>query len=132
MLVKGIFEVKVAPVAEDKSPDGLTLGRYSLDKQYHGDLEATAKGEMLTAGTNVKGSAAYVAVERVSGMLQGRSGSFALQHAGTMVRGTPSLAIKVVPDSGTGELTGMTGGMNIVIVDGKHFYELEYSIAGSE
>lgn len=127
MLVKGTFEVKVASVAEDKA-EGLTLGRFSLAKQYHGELEATGEGEMLTGSTTVQGSAAYVAVERVTGMLSGRSGSFLLQHAGTMNRGTPSLAITVVPDSGTGDLAGMTGGMNIVIADGKHFYELEYSL----
>jgi hypothetical protein len=127
MLVKGTFEVKVASVAEDKA-EGLTLGRFSLAKQYHGELEATGEGEMLTGSTTVQGSAAYVAVERVTGMLSGRSGSFLLQHAGTMNRGTPSLAITVVADSGTGDLAGMTGGMNIVIADGKHFYELEYSL----
>ena len=127
MLVKGTFEVKVASVAEDKA-EGLTLCRFSLAKQYHGELEATGEGEMLTGSTTVQGSAAYVAVERVTGMLSGRSGSFLLQHAGTMNRGTPSLAITVVPDSGTGDLAGMTGGMNIVIADGKHFYELEYSL----
>ena len=127
MLVKGTFEVKAASVAEDKA-EGLTLGRFSLHKQYHGELEATGEGEMLTGSTSVQGSAAYVAVERVTAMLSGRSGSFLLQHAGTMNRGTPSLAITVVPDSGTGDLAGMTGGMNIVIADGKHFYELEYSL----
>jgi Protein of unknown function (DUF3224) len=127
MLVKGTFEVKVASVAENKA-EGLTLGRFSLAKQYHGELEATGEGEMLTGSTSVQGSAAYVAVERVTGMLSGCSGSFLLQHAGTMNRGTPSLAITVVPDSGTGDLAGLTGGMNIVIADGKHFYELEYSL----
>src|SRR5215472_7508729 len=111
MIVTGTFDVKAAPLAEDKSADGLAMGRYSLDKQYHGELEATAKGEMLTGGSNVKGSGAYVAVERVTGLLQGRNGSFLLQHAGTMNRGTPSLAVKIVPDSGTGDLVGITGGM---------------------
>jgi hypothetical protein len=109
MLVKGTFEVKVASVAEDKA-EGLTMGRFSLAKQYHGELEATGEGEMLTGSTTVQGSAAYVAVERVSGMLSGRNGSFLLQHVGTMNRGTPSLAITVVPDSGTGDLAGITSG----------------------
>jgi hypothetical protein len=104
----------------------------SIDKQFHGDLEATSKGEMLTAmsGT-VKGSGAYVAVERVTGTLHGRAGSFALYHIGTMTRGTPHLAVTVVPDSGTGQLTGITGTMNIIIADGKHSYEFEYELAQS-
>jgi Protein of unknown function (DUF3224) len=127
---KGTFDVKVAPVAEDKA-DGSTLGRYSLDKQYPGDLEATAKGEMLTAGTSVKGSAGYVAIERVTGTLAGRKGSFVLQHTGTMNRGTPTLTVSVVPDSGTDELAGITGTLTIIIADGKHSYDLEYSLPES-
>jgi len=121
---KGTFEVKVAPIAEDKA-DGSTLGRYSLDKQYHGDLEAMSKGEMLTAGSSVKGSAGYVAMERVSGTLNGRKGTFVLQHTGTMNRGTSSLTVSVVPDSGTDQLAGLTGTMTIIIADGKHSYEFE-------
>jgi len=116
--------VKVAPIAEDKA-DGSTLGRYSLDKQYHGDLEAMSKGEMLTAGSSVKGSAGYVAMERVSGTLNGRKGTFVLQHTGTMNRGTSSLTVSVVPDSGTDQLAGLTGTMTIIIADGKHSYEFE-------
>jgi Protein of unknown function (DUF3224) len=127
---KGTFDVKVALVAEDKA-GGSTLGRYSLDKQYHGDLEATGKGEMLTAGTDVKGSAGYVAMERVTGTLAGRKGSFVLQHTGTMNRGTPALTVSVVPDSGTDELAGLTGTLTIVIADGKHSYSLEYSLPAS-
>jgi hypothetical protein len=127
---KGTFDVKVAPVAEDKA-DGSTLGRYSLDKQYHGDLEATSKGEMLTAGTDVKGSAGYVAIERVTGTLGGRKGSFVLQHTGTMNRGTPTLTVSVVPDSGTDELAGLTGTLTIIIADGKHSYDFEYSLPES-
>ena len=103
----GTFEVKLSP-QDDKTGDP-TLGRMSLDKQFHGDLEATSKGQMLTAGTAVQGSAGYVAIERVSGTLKGRSGSFALQHSGTMTRGTPQLTITVVPDSGTGQLAGSRG-----------------------
>jgi len=124
---KGTFDVKVALMAEDKA-EGSTLGRYSLDKQYHGDLEATAKGEMLTAGTSVKGSAGYVAMERITGTLAGRKGSFMLQHTGTMNRGTPTLTVSVVPDSGTDELAGLTGTLTIIIADGKHSYSLEYSL----
>ncbi len=127
---KGTFDVKVAPLAEDKV-DGSTLGRYSLDKQYHGDLEATSKGEMLTAGTEVKGSAGYVAIERVAGTLNGRKGSFVLQHTGTMNRGAMQLAVSVVPDSGSEQLTGISGTLNIIIADGKHSYDFEYSLPES-
>src|SRR5271165_1219299 len=127
MLVNGMFDVKVAPVSEEKV-DGVTMGRYSLDKQYHGDLDATAKGEMLTAGSDVKGSGAYVAVERVNGTLNGRKGSFVLVHKGTMGHGSMQLSVTVVPDSGTGQLAGISGTLNIVIADGKHSYEFEYSI----
>ena len=127
MRAKGTFDVKVAPVAEDKA-EGSTLGRYSLDKQYHGDLEATAKGEMLTAGSDVKGSGAYVAVERVTGTLNGRKGSFVLVHKGTMGHGSMQLSVTVVPDSGTDRLTGLTGSLNIVIADGKHSYDFDYTI----
>jgi hypothetical protein len=124
---KGTFEVKLTPQApEDK--DDPSLGRYTLDKQFHGDLEATSKGQMLTAGTPVKGSAGYVAMEKVTGTLRGRSGSFVLQHLGTMTQGVPQLSVTVVPDSGTGELLGLTGKMNIIIADGKHSYEFEYTI----
>ncbi len=125
--VSGTFEVKLNP-QEDKGGDP-TLGRMSLDKQFHGDLEATSKGQMLTAGTAVQGSAGYVAIERVSGTLKGRSGTFALQHSGTMTRGTPQLTITVVPDSGTGQLAGLAGRMTINIAGGKHSYEFEYTLA---
>ncbi len=124
---KGTFEVRVLPETEDKY-EGSTLGRYSLDKQYHGDLESTSKGEMLTAGTAVKGSAGYVAIERVSGTLKGRKGTFVLQHTGTMSHGAFQLSVSVVPDSGTDQLTGLTGTMNIIIADGKHSYDFEYAI----
>jgi hypothetical protein len=130
MHAKGTFEVKVVPVAEDKA-DGSTLGRYSLEKQYHGDLDATAKGEMLTAGSDVKGSGAYVAVEHVTGTLNGRKGSFALVHKGTMGGGSMHLEVTVVPDSGTDQLTGISGKLNIIIADGKHSYELEYTLPDS-
>jgi hypothetical protein len=100
-----------------------------IEKQFSGDLEATSKGEMLTAGTSVKGSAGYVAIEKVSGALHGRSGTFVLQHSGTMTRGAPQLTITVVPDSGTGELVGLAGKMVINIVNGKHSYDFEYTLA---
>jgi hypothetical protein len=101
----------------------------SIDKQFHGDLRATSKGEMLTAGTGVEGSAGYVAIEQVDGTLHGRSGTFVLQHSGTMARGVPQLTITVVPDSGTGELAGLAGKMTIEIADGRHSYDLEYTLA---
>jgi len=127
--VTGTFEVKLNPQPlADKTADA-TLGRMSIEKQFHGDLEAASKGEMLSAGTGVKGSAGYVAIERVSGTLQGRSGVFVLQHSGTMTRGAAQLSVAVVPDSGTGELTGLAGTMAINIVDGKHFYDFDYTIA---
>jgi len=104
------------------------VGRMTIDKQYHGDLEAAANGEMLTAMTEVKGSAGYVAIEHVTGRLNGRTGSFMLQHSGTMNRGTPQLSVSVVPDSGAGELAGLTGKMDIIIDAGKHSYKFEYSL----
>jgi hypothetical protein len=125
---RGDFEVKVAPVAQDDLPDGAAMGRYSLDKTYHGDLAATGKGEMLTAGTPVEGSAAYVAIEHVKGTLGGRKGSFILQHHGTMGHGEQHLEITVIPDSGTGELVGLAGSLAITIADGKHSYALEYTL----
>ncbi len=123
----GTFEVKLAPQAEDKG-EGSTLGRMSLDKQFHGDLEATSKGEMLTAMTEVKGSAGYVAIERVSGTLQGRKGSFVLLHRGIMRGGGQDLSLTVVPDSGSLELAGLEGKMAIKIVEGKHSYEFDYTL----
>jgi hypothetical protein len=124
----GPFEVKMNRVPLDDKDADATLARFALDKKYHGDLEAVSKGEMLSAGTAVKGSAGYVAIERVSGTLHGRSGAFALQHTGTMDRGTASLSVTVVPDSGTDQLTGLSGRMNIVIEAGKHSYEFDYDL----
>ena len=125
----GTFEVKINPQSEDKG-DGSTMGRMSLDKQYHGDLEANAKGEMLYASSaGVQGSGSYVAVERVTGKLHGKSGSFALAHKGTMAGGKQQMDITIVPDSGAGELAGISGTVKIIItVDGKHSYELEYTL----
>ncbi|HTC93158.1 MAG TPA: DUF3224 domain-containing protein [Terriglobales bacterium] len=122
----GAFEVKLNP----QTPYEASLGRMSIDKQFHGDLEAASKGEMLSIMTAVKGSAGYVAMELVSGTLHGRQGTFVLQHSGTMTRGAPQLSITVVPDSGTGQLAGLQGTMMIKIEEGgKHFYEFEYTLA---
>jgi hypothetical protein len=125
---QGTFEVKLTPqLPEDKS-EGSTLGRMLLDKQFHGDLEAVSHGQMLTGMTAVQGSGAYVAIERVTGTLNGRRGSFILHHLGIMVRGAPQLNVTVVPDSGTGELVGLAGTMTIIISDGKHAYDFAYSL----
>jgi hypothetical protein len=124
----GTFEVKLNPQTPDGKFEDATLGRMTIDKQFHGDLEATSKGQMLTAATDVKGSAGYVAIERVTGTLRGRSGSFVLQHTGTLTRGVPTLSVTVVPDSGTGQLVGLTGKMNIIITAGKHSYDFEYTL----
>jgi hypothetical protein len=126
----GTFDVKLIPQTSDPALSA-SLGRLSIDKQFHGDLDGTSKGEMLTGGTDVKGSAGYVAIERVTGTLHGRSGSFILQHSGTMTRGAPQLTITVVPDSGTGELAGLAGTMVIIIADGKHSYEFKYTLAAT-
>jgi hypothetical protein len=123
----GPFDVKLTPQASDAPAEGAALGRMSIDKRFHGDLDATSVGEMISAMTPVQGSASYSAIERVSGTLRGRAGTFALQHTGIMNRGVPSLTITVVPDSGTGELAGLTGTMGIQIDAGQHAYTFEYS-----
>ncbi|HJT98527.1 MAG TPA: DUF3224 domain-containing protein [Rhodanobacteraceae bacterium] len=128
---RGPFDVTLEPqsVALADDAEGAARGRMSIDKRYHGDLDATAKGEMLTAMTSTQGSAGYVAIEKVAGTLGGRRGTFALQHNATMTRGAPRLEIIVVPDSGTGELAGLAGSMKIIIESGgKHFYELDYTL----
>ena len=122
----GTFEVKLSP--QDDKDENPVVSRLVIDKQFHGDIEATSKGQMLAAGTAVKGSAGYVAIEQVNGTLAGRRGAFVLQHSGTMDRGAARLSITVVPDSGSEELAGLTGEMAINIVDGKHFYEFDYSL----
>ena len=126
---KGTFEVKMSPQTWSESSEDATLARFRLDKQYHGDLEAASQGQMLSAGTSEKGSAGYVAIEKVTGTLQGRNGTFVLQHNGTMNRGNPQLTIAVVPDSGAGVLTGLGGSMTIEINEGKHSYEFCYTLA---
>lgn len=125
----GTFEVKVNQQKPDNpEAEAANFGRMSLDKKFSGDLEATSKGEMLAAMSEVKGSAGYVAMERVSGTLGGRAGTFVLQHRGTMTRGVPQLSVTVVPDSGTGDLAGLSGSMTIKIEDGEHFYDFEYEL----
>ena len=125
-----MFEVKMSPQAPDAGSEDTTLGRLLIDKQFHGDLEASSKGQMLGARTAIEDSAGYVAIERVSGTLQGRSGTFVLQHSGTMTRGAQQLVVTVVPDSGTDQLAGLEGKMAIKIADGKHYYEFEYELSG--
>ncbi len=131
-IAKGTFTVKLAPLGFEGQPDGSRLGRMSIDKQIAGDLVADTKGQMLSAMTETEGSAGYVAVERVAGALHGRKGTFVLQHSGTMNRGAASLSVTVVPDSGTGELAGLTGDFKIIIADGKHNYEFTYSLPETE
>lgn len=124
----GAFEVKLAPqTLSDTDADAL-LGRLSIDKTFHGDLTATSKGEMLSAGTSIKGSAGYVAIEKVSGSLHGRTGTFVLMHFGILNRGESHLNITVVPDSGTGALEGLSGTMNIINDAGKHSYTFDYTL----
>lgn len=128
MHAHGTFEVKMTPQPAQDGVGDPGIGRMALDKQFHGDLEATGNGQMLAAGTDVPGSAGYVALERISGTLHGRRGTFALQHSGTMTRGAPQLSIAVVPDSATGELLGLTGRLVITIADGRHSYDFEYTL----
>jgi len=129
----GTFEVKVAPQTATEFETSVGLARYSLDKEIHGDLEGTSKGEMLATNTEVKGSAAYVALEKVTGTLNGRAGSFVLQHSASMTSNSQQMLITVVPDSGTGQLAGISGKMAIKIAEGgKHSYDLEYTLPPSQ
>lgn len=123
---KGTFKVQMKPMGESSSVSGVATGRMSLDKEFEGDWIATGKGEMLTALTPEEGSAGYVAIERVTGTLHGKSGSLVLQHSGIMTKGAQRLAIHVVPGSGTDQLQGIQGEFKLTIEQGKHFYELEY------
>ncbi|MCA1715058.1 MAG: DUF3224 domain-containing protein [Gammaproteobacteria bacterium] len=125
---KGEFDVSRTAEPGCDMGDGAVVGRNRFDKRFHGGLDASSVVQMLSVGTGVSGSAAYVALERVTGSLQGRAGSFFLQHSGTMARGAPTLSLTVVPDSGTDELVGLSGRMSIDIVDGKHFYTLDYAL----
>ena len=129
MTARGTFDVKVTQQPQDDSGGG-PFGRLFLDKQFHGDLTATSKGQMLAAGTAIEGSAAYVAFELVTGTLNRKQGSFILQHKGTMRKGVYEMSVTVVPDSGTGELVGIAGEMKIIIEGRKHSYQLEYTLGG--
>jgi len=129
--VKGEFEVNRSVEPECDMGDGIGAGHYRFDKRFQGALDASSVVHMLAVGTDVPGSAAYVAIERVNGLLQGRSGSFFLQHNGIMNRGAATLSLSIVPDSGTGDLVGISGRMAIDITGGKHFYTLDYAIAAA-
>lgn len=125
---QGAFDVQLTPAPPAPGNEAAKLGRMALRKQFHGPLEATSLGEMLAFRSDTPGSAGYVAMERVEGKLDGRSGSFVLMHLGEMNRGQPRLTVQVVPDSGTGELTGLSGTMTIDASDGKHAYEFRYQM----
>ena len=127
----GAFEVKLAPQPHQEGIGDPRVGRMSIDKQFYGDLEAMSLGQMLAAMTEVPDSAGYVALERVTGTLHGRRGSFCLQHTGTMHRGVPELTVTVVPDSGTGQLAGLAGRMAIIIAGKRHSYEFDYTLPDS-
>jgi hypothetical protein len=128
MKIKGTFEVKLNPIGfSQEGIDGIQLGRMSIDKTFHGELSGQSKGEMLSAMTSTKGSAGYVALEQFVGTLNGKKGSFVLQHFGIMAQGDNRLILEVVPDSGAGELKGLSGTMQIIMEDGKHYYEFDYS-----
>jgi len=125
---EGTFEVKTTPLPADDATTGTPIGRYALDKQFHGDIEGTSKGEMLGAGDPQKGSAGYVAIEHITGTLHGHTGSFAMQHNGSMDKGTFLLEVTVVPGSGTGELAGISGTLKITNTGGKHSWSFDYTL----
>lgn len=124
----GPFDVKIIPQPADPDAAGEIIGRLLLDKKYHGALDAIGKGQMLGVRTPVEGSGGYVAMEQVTGTLDGRRGSFIVQHTGTMQGGTSKMILTIVPDSGTGELTGITGNIEIIIENGKHIYKFDYQL----
>lgn len=127
---KGTFAMKMSPQAPQDGVGDPTVGRMAIDKQFLGDVEGTSKGQMLAVGTAIDGSAGYVAMERVHASVHGRRGSFALQHSGTMDRGTPQLSVTIVPDSGTDDLAGIVGRLSIHIDNGVHSYDLDYTLPG--
>ena len=129
MIAKGTFEISMAAEPPYEIIDGVSLGRATFEKKFEGPLDATSKVAMLAARTKVENSAGYVAAERIIGTLDGKPGTFVLLHLGIMTRGAPSLTTVVAPNSGTGQLAGISGRMDIQIVEGKHFYELEYELA---
>jgi hypothetical protein len=130
MTARGMFEVKVTPQPQDDNAGG-RFDRLFIDKQFHGELEAVSKGQMLAARTAVEGSGAYVALESVTGRLNGRRGTFILQHRGTMSKGVYMMHVTVVPDSGTDELAGIAGTMTIIIEGSKHSYSFDYTLGGN-
>lgn len=125
---RGTFEVQLTPQPLADEGADLSLGRLAIAKVFAGDLAGSSRGEMLSARTAVEGSAGYVAIERVTGTLRGRAGSFVLQHSGTLTRGVQQLTITVVPDSGAGELVGLAGTMSLQIADGVHAYDLAFTL----
>lgn len=127
---EGTFQVETKPLAPYNTSAGAGVGRFSIDKQYHGDIEGTGEGEMLSSGNPASGSAGYVAIERVTATIRGKTGSFSLQHSGTMEKGALSLSISVVPGSGTGDFAGIAGTMNITVENGKHSYLFDFSLPG--
>lgn len=128
LVARGEFVVRLVPLPFEGQAEGSKIARMSIDKTIAGDLVATSSGQMLSAMTEVKGSAGYVAIEKVDGVLQGRKGTFVLQHTGSMKQGSPSLSVTVVPDSGTDELEGLAGEFRIIIANGKHSYEFRYTL----
>ncbi len=126
--IQGEFEVRRTPEAPCDLGDGVQAGHFRFDKRFHGELDAVSVVHMLGATTETEGSAAYVAIERIAGTLEGRRGAFLTQHNGTMDRGAPSLSVTVVPDSATGELKGLRGSMKIDIMEGRHFYTFDYTL----
>lgn len=125
----GEFDVNLRALdAYGRGKDGIKLGRMSIDKSFRGDLVGTSIGEMLSAMTTVKGSAGYVAIEQVNGILAGRKGNFVLQHFGTMDKGVSNLILEVVPDSGSSQLAGLSGSMTIKLDEGRHYYEFDYEL----
>ena len=129
MIIHGTFEVRLNPLDFSQSgADGIQFGRLEIDKTFEGPLQARSRGEMLSARSPVQGSAGYVALEQVQGRLDGREGSFVLQHFGTMAGGDQRLVLEVLPDSATGELQGLRGKMTIRIVDGQHHYDFDYQL----
>ncbi len=130
--ITGTFSVHITRLEPAEPVGSAALGRMGLEKQFAGALTATSQGQMLSAATTTPGSAGYVAMEKVTGTLDGKQGSFMLQHAGAMNRGVPTLTVTVVPDSGAGELTGLIGRMGIRIEEGVHFYDFSYTLPGED
>ena len=122
----GTFDVKMTPQVSGASSGDVSISKMSIEKQFHGAIEGNSKGEMLASMGAVQGSAGYVAMERFTGTLDGRAGSFVLQHNGTLNRGVPALSVNIVPDSGTEQLSGLSGSMKIDVIDGTHHYEFTY------